>query len=129
MCFFDITLLKNSWYLYPVISADKNQESAPSCKCLKVLYPQILARCLFYSFQFLFVLSASIQDDLKDCRNFLRRHASTLSSWPALFIQQALNEPQETSAHTWGKGMVGKGGVRVIECLNIDGNSDGEEKR
>ncbi|KAM4552471.1 telomerase protein component 1 isoform 1-T3 [Odontesthes bonariensis] len=55
---------------------------------------------------------------LEDCRGFLRRHASTLSAWPALFIQQALNEPEETSAHTWAKGLVGKGGVRVVQCLN-----------
>ncbi|XP_015251183.1 PREDICTED: telomerase protein component 1 [Cyprinodon variegatus] len=55
---------------------------------------------------------------LDDCRCFLKRHTSTLSLWPALFIQQALNEPPETSAHIWAKGLVGKAGVCVIECLN-----------
>ncbi|XP_056246593.1 telomerase protein component 1 isoform X2 [Seriola aureovittata] len=54
----------------------------------------------------------------QDCRSFLRRHAALLSSWPPLFIQQALNEPPETSAHTWAQGLVGKGGVRVVEWLN-----------
>ncbi|XP_028283440.1 telomerase protein component 1 [Parambassis ranga] len=63
-------------------------------------------------------LSSASQGSLDDCRGFLRRHASTLSSWPALFIQQALSEPAETSAHTWAQGLVGRGGVRVIECLN-----------
>ncbi|KAM4729089.1 telomerase protein component 1 [Anableps anableps] len=55
---------------------------------------------------------------LEECRSFLKRHTSTLSPWPALFIQQALNEPLETSAHTWAAALVGKGGIRVIECLN-----------
>ncbi|KAM7379694.1 hypothetical protein PAMP_005228 [Pampus punctatissimus] len=58
------------------------------------------------------------QDNLQDCQSFLRRHAPLLSSWPALFIQQAINEPSETSAHTWAQGLVGKGGVRVVEWLN-----------
>ncbi|XP_030607193.1 telomerase protein component 1 [Archocentrus centrarchus] len=70
--------------------------------------------------------SFEFQGDLEDCHRFLQRHASTLSSWPALFIQQALSEPLETSAHIWAKGMVGKGGVRVIECLNKDGNKIGQ---
>ncbi|XP_067462602.1 telomerase protein component 1 [Thunnus thynnus] len=64
--------------------------------------------------------SSGCQDSLQDCRSFLRRHAPLLSSWPALFIQQALNEPPETSAHTWARGLVGKGGVRVVEWLNND---------
>ncbi|XP_034470517.1 telomerase protein component 1 isoform X4 [Hippoglossus hippoglossus] len=57
-------------------------------------------------------------DHLEDCWSFLRRHASLLSSCPPLFIQQAFNEPPETSAHIWAQGMVGKGGIRVVECLN-----------
>ena len=64
------------------------------------------------------VFSVGFQGRLEDCRGFLQRHASVLSAWPALFIQQALNEPPETSAHTWAKGLVGKGGVRVVQCLN-----------
>ncbi|KAG7220866.1 hypothetical protein INR49_031318 [Caranx melampygus] len=31
---------------------------------------------------------------------------------------QALNEPPDTCAHTWAQGLVGKGGVRVVEWLN-----------
>ncbi|XP_047446201.1 telomerase protein component 1 isoform X2 [Mugil cephalus] len=62
--------------------------------------------------------SFGLQGRLEDCRSFLRRHASTLSSWPALFVQQALGEPPEATAHTWAQGLVGKGGVRVVECLN-----------
>ncbi|XP_074544766.1 telomerase protein component 1-like [Halichoeres trimaculatus] len=58
------------------------------------------------------------QSGLEDCRIFLKRHAQLLSSWPALFIQQALNEPPETSAHSWAQGLMGKGGVRVVEWLN-----------
>ncbi|XP_028988903.1 telomerase protein component 1 [Betta splendens] len=58
------------------------------------------------------------QDRVKDCQGFLRRHAHLLASWPALFIQQALNELPDTSAHSWAQGLVGKGGVRVTEWLN-----------
>uniref|UniRef100_UPI0037E81F20 telomerase protein component 1 n=1 Tax=Semicossyphus pulcher TaxID=241346 RepID=UPI0037E81F20 len=60
------------------------------------------------------------QSCLEDCRSFLKRHAQLLSSWPALFLQQALNEPAGTSAHTWAKGLEGKGGVRVVQWLNND---------
>ncbi|XP_076601969.1 telomerase protein component 1 isoform X2 [Chaetodon auriga] len=56
--------------------------------------------------------------DLKDCQSFLQRHALLLSSWPALFIQQALNEPPWTAAHTWAQDLVVEGGVRVFELLN-----------
>ncbi|XP_068196133.1 telomerase protein component 1 [Antennarius striatus] len=58
------------------------------------------------------------QGRLEECRGFLERHALLLSSWPALCIQQALNEPPETAAHTWAKGLTGKGSVRVVEWLN-----------
>ncbi|XP_049888722.1 telomerase protein component 1 isoform X1 [Epinephelus moara] len=64
--------------------------------------------------------SFGFQGRLEDCRSFLRRHSPLLSSWPALFIQQALNEPAETSAHTWAQGLVGEGGARVVEWLNND---------
>ncbi|XP_034559515.1 telomerase protein component 1-like [Notolabrus celidotus] len=62
--------------------------------------------------------SVGSQSRLEDCRGFLKRHARLLSSWPALFIQQALYEPPKTSAHTWAKGL--KGRVRVVEWLNND---------
>ncbi|XP_056913598.1 telomerase protein component 1 isoform X2 [Takifugu flavidus] len=55
---------------------------------------------------------------LEDCRNFLHHHSLLLSSWPSLFIQQALNEPPNTSAHTWAQGLVKKGGLHVMRWLN-----------
>nr|XP_040028059.1 telomerase protein component 1 isoform X1 [Gasterosteus aculeatus aculeatus] len=64
--------------------------------------------------------SLGFQDRLEDCRRFLRRHAPLLSSWPALFLQQALNEPPETAAHIWARGLTGRGGPRVVEWLNND---------
>ncbi|XP_061587905.1 telomerase protein component 1 isoform X2 [Cololabis saira] len=62
--------------------------------------------------------SSDFQGRLEDCRSFLRRHTSTLSTWPALFIQQAFSEPADSSAHIWAQVLVEKGGVRVVECLN-----------
>lgn len=59
-------------------------------------------------------------EGLQNCSNFLWRHTSLLSSWPSLFIQQALNEPPTTSAHTWAQGLRVKGGLRVIKWLNND---------
>ncbi|KAM9349866.1 telomerase protein component 1 [Symphorus nematophorus] len=64
--------------------------------------------------------SVGFQGRLEDCRSFLRRHATLLSSWPALCIQQALNEPPDTSAHIWAQGLATKAGVRVVEWLNND---------
>ncbi|XP_034009134.1 telomerase protein component 1 [Trematomus bernacchii] len=57
---------------------------------------------------------------LEDCRSFLQRQGRLLSSWPALFVQQALNEPSYSSAHTWAQGLMGKGGARVVEWQNND---------
>ncbi|XP_030016093.1 telomerase protein component 1 [Sphaeramia orbicularis] len=62
--------------------------------------------------------TCDLRDSLEDCRSFLQRHATLLSSWPALFIQQAFNELPESSAHTWAQGLMGKGGVRVVKWLN-----------
>ncbi|XP_017266584.1 telomerase protein component 1 isoform X2 [Kryptolebias marmoratus] len=70
--------------------------------------------------------SFELQSRLEDCRDFLQRHASTLSAWPALFVQQALNEPPETSAHVWAEGLVGRGGVRVVRRLNGDNTATQE---
>ncbi|XP_036374733.1 telomerase protein component 1 [Megalops cyprinoides] len=58
---------------------------------------------------------------LGECRSFLQRYASLLSHWPALFVQQALNEPEGGAAHAWAQGIVGKGGsggVCVMRWLN-----------
>lgn len=62
----------------------------------------------------------SVQGPLEDCWSFLRRHARLLSSWPTLCIQQALNEPAQSSAHSWAQGLVVEGGVRVIQMQNND---------
>ncbi|MEQ2194917.1 hypothetical protein XENOCAPTIV_004653, partial [Xenoophorus captivus] len=53
------------------------------------------------------VFTLDPEGHLENCRSFLKRHASTLSPWPALFVQQALNEPSETSAHIWAEGLSG----------------------
>ncbi|XP_030220277.1 telomerase protein component 1 [Gadus morhua] len=59
------------------------------------------------------------------CADFLRRHAVLLSSWPPLFLQQALNEPPSSGAHAWARGLVGKGGPRgVVRLLNHDGENE-----
>ncbi|XP_059200044.1 telomerase protein component 1 [Centropristis striata] len=65
-------------------------------------------------------LHADVQGRVEDCQSFLRRHGSLLSSWPSLFIQQALNEPPNTSAHAWAQDLMGKGSPRVVEWLNND---------
>ncbi|XP_067330361.1 telomerase protein component 1-like isoform X1 [Channa argus] len=62
--------------------------------------------------------SIDFQDSMKDCHSFMQRYAPLLSSWPDLFIQQALNELPETSAHKWAQALVGNGGVQVVEWLN-----------
>ncbi|XP_076828071.1 telomerase protein component 1 isoform X2 [Brachyhypopomus gauderio] len=57
-------------------------------------------------------------DELQDCHNFLKCHAHLLSHWPALFVQQALNEPDESSAHVWADLMTKQGGVRAVKWMN-----------
>uniref|UniRef100_A0A3Q2YXL3 TROVE domain-containing protein n=1 Tax=Hippocampus comes TaxID=109280 RepID=A0A3Q2YXL3_HIPCM len=42
------------------------------------------------------LLTSDQRAAMDDCRAFLQRHAAVLSRWPALFVQQALNEPPET---------------------------------
>ncbi|XP_061775591.1 telomerase protein component 1 isoform X2 [Nerophis ophidion] len=59
-----------------------------------------------------------LPDALKDCQDFLQRHATVLASWPTLFIQQALNEPSNTPAHAWAQDLMGSGTVRAVEWLN-----------
>lgn len=59
-----------------------------------------------------------------DCLSFLKRHSVLLTSWPALFVQQALNEPPETTAHAWAQNMMRKRGARAVEWLN---NSHGQD--
>ncbi|XP_026876678.2 telomerase protein component 1 [Electrophorus electricus] len=57
-------------------------------------------------------------DELHHCHSFLKRHAHLLSHWPALFVQQALNEPNESSAHVWANMMTEQGGVHAVRWLN-----------
>ncbi|XP_057189566.1 telomerase protein component 1 [Triplophysa rosa] len=62
--------------------------------------------------------AADNMKDLEDCLSFLKRHSPLLSQWPALFVQTALNEPQDSSAHSWAENMTRKGGVPAVEWLN-----------
>lgn len=55
---------------------------------------------------------------LEDCRSFLQHHSLLLSSWPNIFIQQALNQPADSAASTWAQALVTKGGAHVMKCLN-----------
>ncbi|XP_038859161.1 telomerase protein component 1 [Salvelinus namaycush] len=68
------------------------------------------------------------QSGLTDCVGFLKRHAPILSSWPALFLQQALNEPNHTDAHVWAQGMMGKG-VHVMRWLNNEQHTQTETSK
>ena len=109
--------------LYPLkcrfsCTVDK-QKSAPSRKFSK-FRNQIPVHYFVTLFEGFFLLSVGSITRLEECWSFLRRHALLLSSCPNLCIQQALNEPFETSAHTWAQSLVGDGGVQVIEWLNND---------
>ncbi|XP_051725958.1 telomerase protein component 1 [Ctenopharyngodon idella] len=57
--------------------------------------------------------------DFEDCLSFLKRHSLLLSQWPALFVQTALNEPCDSSAHLWAESMTRNGGVHAVKCLNF----------
>ncbi|XP_051943966.1 telomerase protein component 1 [Hippocampus zosterae] len=66
------------------------------------------------------LLTSNQRAAMDDCRAFLQRHAAVLSRWPALFVQQALNEPPEAPAHAWAQGLLGSGSARAVEWLNND---------
>ncbi|XP_041946088.1 telomerase protein component 1 [Alosa sapidissima] len=71
-----------------------------------------------------------ITSDMKECQRFLKRHAPLLSHWPALFLQQALNESDGSPAHLWASGIVGRRGGhgrRVVEWLNRAEHTGGRE--
>ncbi|KAF5895483.1 telomerase protein component 1-like, partial [Clarias magur] len=57
-------------------------------------------------------------DEILTCHSFLKRHAPLLSHWPALFVQQALNEPDASAAHTWAKCAVEEGNVHAVRWIN-----------
>ncbi|TSK49623.1 Telomerase protein component 1 [Bagarius yarrelli] len=59
-----------------------------------------------------------LSDDLVACHSFLKRHAPLLSHWPALFVQQALNEPDVSAAHTWAKRVVEEGNIHPVKWMN-----------
>ncbi|XP_057712821.1 telomerase protein component 1 isoform X2 [Corythoichthys intestinalis] len=65
-------------------------------------------------------LTSDQQAAMDDCKSFLQRHVAVLSKFPALFIQQALNESPETAAHSWARGLLGSGSMRAVEWLNND---------
>ncbi|XP_036453087.1 telomerase protein component 1-like [Colossoma macropomum] len=56
--------------------------------------------------------------DLQQCADFLKRHAPLLTDWPALFVQQALNEVDGSPAQVWAQKMIQQGGVRALKWLN-----------
>ncbi|XP_016136061.1 telomerase protein component 1-like [Sinocyclocheilus grahami] len=56
--------------------------------------------------------------DFEDCLSFLKRHSLLFSQWPALFVQTALNEPCDSSAHLWAESMTRNGGVHTVKWLN-----------
>ncbi|XP_059419370.1 telomerase protein component 1 isoform X2 [Carassius carassius] len=56
--------------------------------------------------------------DFEDCLSFLKRHSLLFSQWPALFVQTALNEPCDSSAHLWAESMTRNGGVHAVKWLN-----------
>lgn len=91
---------------------------------------QLLAlKCLLSDYFFLFAnvrhgllhhlleIYRSLDGFETDCLSFLKRHSPLLSSWPALFVQQALNEPPKTSANIWARSMTGRGDW-TMEWLN-----------
>ncbi|KAL4657224.1 telomerase protein component 1 isoform X1 [Arapaima gigas] len=68
--------------------------------------------------------------DLEECHAFLKRHARVLSPWPALFVQQALSEPEGRVAHTWAKGILEqrqKNAPRGMRILRLENNPENVE--
>ncbi|XP_072513411.1 telomerase protein component 1-like isoform X2 [Salminus brasiliensis] len=61
--------------------------------------------------------------DVRQCEDFLKRHAPLLSQWPALFVQQALNEAGDSPARVWAERIVQRGGVRPLKWLNNSGHT------
>ncbi|KAI5099210.1 telomerase protein component 1, partial [Silurus meridionalis] len=60
------------------------------------------------------------------CHSFLKRHAPLLSHWPALFVQQALNEPDASAAHVWAKTAAKEENVPIVRCMNNTSEEAGE---
>ncbi|XP_049326021.1 telomerase protein component 1-like isoform X1 [Astyanax mexicanus] len=66
-------------------------------------------------------------DDVWQCEDFLKHHAPLLSHWPALFVQQALNEADDSPARVWAERIVLQGGVRALKRLNKTGPSEQQD--
>lgn len=73
-----------------------------------------------------FVISTERSDEVMACHSFLKRHAPLLSHWPVLFVQQALNEPDASSAHVWAESAVKEGNVHAVRWMNNSGQSQQE---
>lgn len=117
-------------YFFLSFLADKMNKSGALRKHLKIQNPlKFLHVFERLSCMFLTVIPVcSSATALEDCRSFLQHHSLLLSSWPNLFIQQALNEPLDTSARTWAQGLVTKGGAHVMKWLN-NNRQDCQHKR
>ncbi len=66
----------------------------------------------------IYVCFSANMKDFEDCLSFLKRHSLLFSQWPALFVQTALNEPCDSSAHLWAESMMINGGVHAVKWLN-----------
>lgn len=106
--------------VFSLFLADKINTSGALCKRQTIQNPfkfLVLFESVSHVFLALIPVCSSAAA-LEDCRSFLRHHSPLLSSWPNLFIQQALNEPPDTAAHAWAQGLVTKGRAHVIKWLN-----------
>ncbi|TRY98943.1 hypothetical protein DNTS_016997 [Danionella cerebrum] len=56
--------------------------------------------------------------EFEDCLGFLKRHSHLFSQWPALFVQTALNEPGDSSAHLWAASMSRNARVQAVKWMN-----------
>ncbi|XP_047676292.1 telomerase protein component 1 isoform X2 [Tachysurus fulvidraco] len=67
--------------------------------------------------------ASALSDELVACHSFLKHHAPLLSHWPALFVQQALNEPEASAAHAWAKIAVEEGNIHPVRWMNTSRES------
>ncbi|KAM9469252.1 telomerase protein component 1-like isoform 2-T2 [Clarias gariepinus] len=70
--------------------------------------------------------ASDCSDEVLACHSFLKRHAPLLSHWPALFVQQALNEPDTSAAYAWAKSAVEEGSVHTVRWVNKSKESQQE---
>ncbi|KAL1280682.1 hypothetical protein QQF64_015282 [Cirrhinus molitorella] len=84
----------------------------------QLLETYILFGPKYETHQLNFKRSADSMKDFEDCLSFLKRHSLLFSQWPALFVQTALNEPCDSSAHLWAESMMRNGAVHAVKWLN-----------